>query len=327
MIASSRLEPGADVRRRGLVPQEYVDEHLGGHWLLSELDVREGFVVHKRRTAHSKAYLDGSDTQLRDAWVKVLRKLGGRLRKVRIGKRRCGRMRPPGYHYDSSSWRELEPPCVLTPHRHHGDDENRCVRAAAVAGDEETVKSACDAVHALLDKNHASLQCLKIHVKSPMFWPSRRRPPYMPVLKRLHIKEVNVHAPLLARWIAHMPQLQHFEIFYSKLFKGLYSHRWIDVLDAIRDHPNVAGPNLRGLKVDVGSLMPTNSIEIAYHAMVRCGDNVATRGLHEDGTYEGEDSDRNYVLRYWLNCYDPDDTDSELDEDTDENWEAHEDED
>ncbi|KAK7420808.1 hypothetical protein QQX98_002612 [Neonectria punicea] len=300
--------------------EQYVDEHLESRWPFSEPNIREGFLASKRRTAASKFLLDGSDTQLRDAWVKVLRKLGGRLRKARAASVTgdalfaivvsCLAISGVAVrhiaikHYMTGNvpwetipgWKDLDLSALekihFKPQLPLDEDiwAKDCVFGPLpLVSDEETVKCARNAVHALLDKIHASLQCLKIRVQSPMFWPGPRKRPPMPTLKRLHLMEVDVHTPRLGRWMAHMPQLQHIEIYCSKLFEGLPPRRIVDVLDAIRDHPNVSGLNERGLSVDLDSVMLPNSTEITFVSHVCLSERRMAKEMLGEGAFESRD--------------------------------------
>ncbi|KAH7007522.1 hypothetical protein EDB80DRAFT_893804 [Ilyonectria destructans] len=198
---------------------------------------------------------------------------------------------------------------------------------------EDVGQRASEAVHTVLDKSHNSLTCLRINVERPMRWPGRRVTLDLPALRDVHIMNGDVNAPLLRRWMAHMPQLHLLEIADCQLFKGLPSE-WIKVLDAIRDHPNVAGPMLKGLTVKLNPILTTKHTGVHYNRIVRRGDDIiATKGLNTAGTYEAEDSAKaferhfynavpfrkNYVLRYWLDCYTPDTGSDEYDEEPEDN--------
>lgn len=240
-----------------------MNEHLGGEWPLSEAQLRDDFAAYSQEAAATKALLDGSDAQLKDAWVSVMRKLGSRPLYVRFINLDCGQMRRPDYYYDSPCNSGPKPPCSLAAHEHPAEPEEYCTRPAAVAGDslfamamsclaisgvsvgnmaiqhymtgsfawetitawesldlsslktfnfsprillgaapgqndrafaplplltaEEIGQRACEAVHAVLDKSHTSLTCLRINAERPMRWPCRRVALALPALRDVHI--------------------------------------------------------------------------------------------------------------------------------------------
>lgn len=128
--------------------------------------------------------------------------------------------------------------------------------------------------------------------------------------------------------MAQMPQLHLLEIANCQVFKGPPSE-WIKVLDAIRDHSNVAGPMPKGLTVRLNPILTSKHTGARYNGIVRHGDDIiATKGLKTAGTYQAKDSHKaferhfynavpfrkNYVLRYWLDCYIQDTGSDEYDE-------------
>ncbi|KAF4965698.1 hypothetical protein FSARC_6538 [Fusarium sarcochroum] len=114
--------------------EQSVIEYLEGHESFSEEQVAEGYAAYIRQTKVTQSLLEDEDSELKTAWVAILRKLGNRLRKVQFVSRPCADMRQMGY-FDTSSQKDLLP-CRLNSHYHSGDtDEYACKHANAIAGD------------------------------------------------------------------------------------------------------------------------------------------------------------------------------------------------
>ncbi|KAH6880640.1 hypothetical protein B0T10DRAFT_495066 [Thelonectria olida] len=381
--------------------EQFATGDMRAKWPLSDTQLRDGFAIYMRDAEATKALLEGSDGQLKAAWVNFLRKIGGRLRKVRFINRDCDEMRHTDY-YDTPNKSTLELPYRLEDHSHHGrPEEYGCQRTTAIAGDclftlamlclgvsglavrqltikhrmtghfawdtipgwekihlgsleklkftpaitldehdlvkrsvfdtlpsledEDVEMRACEALHNLVDKSHSSLRKLKVNVDGPMTWPSRPAYVDMPSLEYLDFDFGGVHTILLKDWMARMPNLQHLGMVCSRLASGMHYSEWSNLFDAIRDHPNAAGPNPKGLHVAFEQIITCDWTEMSYGAVVcRDRETVAKRSkiVHvvdmddvdsafDRHWYDGVPYSKNRVLRYRLQDDDDDGDDSD----------------
>ncbi|KAM0553955.1 hypothetical protein ACHAPJ_007027 [Fusarium lateritium] len=112
-----------------------VAERLEGHGSFSEEQVAEGYAAYIREAKDTQSLLENEDSELKTTWVAILRRLGNRLRKVRVVSRQCEDLRQIGY-FDTFSQKDLELPCRLNSHYHSEEtDEYACKHANAIAGD------------------------------------------------------------------------------------------------------------------------------------------------------------------------------------------------
>ncbi|KAM5353839.1 hypothetical protein ACJ41O_000489 [Fusarium nematophilum] len=243
----------------------------------------------------------------------------------------------PGWEkLDLSSLEELKF-CPLTPMTHPSLVTKSLMELLPSPKEGEVLPRAQEALHALIKKSHGSLRHVYI-CEGPMSWPDRSPENLdMPALEQLELGDV--HPTLLGEWMARMPRLRRLKLEGSHTPRDVQYAAWADVFDAVRDHPNVAGPDAPGMKVHFQQICTCDWTEIGYRGVVRrnrdesvdvkslmaekgdeedCEKNDPGRALDLHWVY-GVPYRKNRVLRYWLQDEDEDDdTDSEEDGDEDE---------
>lgn len=116
-------------------------------------------------------------------------------------------------------------------------------------------RHAGEAVDSLLAKCRGSLRHLVLHANCDLLWP-RREPVSMAALEFLEYVEGDLDPALLARWLPQMPRLRQLYVFLVRFFNRdlVYAPgSWIFLLDAVRDHTSVMGPDAPGMKVHFDS--------------------------------------------------------------------------
>ncbi|KAF5004601.1 hypothetical protein FDECE_8931 [Fusarium decemcellulare] len=214
----------------------------------------------------------------------------------------------------------------------HGLIKKSVFNALPSLKDDAIEQRGSHALHALVEKSRGSLQRLKINVDGPMTWPSR--PAYfdMPTLLHLNFEFNGIHPTLLKGWMARMRNLQHLGMLCSRLSKGLEYREWVDLFDAIRDHPNVVAPDAMGLHLEFDQIITCDWTEVSYGGLVRLYTKSGVKRSRDVAAGDRDDVDealekhwygvpyrKNRVLRYWLQDEDEDDDSDEDDEDEDDN--------
>ncbi|KLO82206.1 Uncharacterized protein LW93_9393 [Fusarium fujikuroi] len=104
-------------------------------------------------------------------------------------------------------------------------------------------------VHNLIDKCYSTVETLSLRYSIDgdleIVWPTRPATYELPALREFN-QGMESHPRLLHDWLLRMKNLRSFMI-----WRGLAEKRsanWRHVLDAIRDHPNVSGPDPKGLR-------------------------------------------------------------------------------
>ncbi|KAF4974547.1 hypothetical protein FZEAL_8571 [Fusarium zealandicum] len=209
------------------------------------------------------------------------------------------------------------------------------------ATEEKIERRVSEGLHALLEKSSGSLQYLKVEGHGAVTWPCHPASFDMPALEHLDCAFVNINPQLMNNWMAHMPRLRHMSLGCCHLSKEQDYREWRHILDAIRDHPSVAGPDAKGLMVNLEQIITSQWGETSYGGIVRRPDNVATGAERSEVFDELEDTDwalnrhfhgevpflSNHTLRHSLDDWEPDDEDDEDidDEDGDSSSEDEED--
>ncbi|KAJ4128963.1 hypothetical protein NW768_007488 [Fusarium equiseti] len=235
----------------------------------------------------------------------------------------------PGWQQlDFSLLRKLEFSCEFP------SDEHGLVSEAVKAVTAENMEKTGNIAHQLIDKCHSSIAEITLggFNGDATVWPTRA-PTYE--LPELHTFTQRVdHNPLLLQdWLLHMPSLGRFTLG-GKIANEYPSVDLRYVFDAIRDHPNVSGPNPKGLEVVFEQIVASGWVEISYDgtickdssiATARCepdtsSDHLIDCGYPLEAHFYGETKFKhNYPLRYQLDDWDPENEDS--DEDESEEWE------
>ena len=130
-------------------------------------------------------------------------------------------------------------------------------------GEVETLitKRAADATAAVLKKCNDSLEEFRFAGDCPMRWPGHEVIS-LPKLKKLSFAIGTIRPRNLKAWMAKMPSLEHFECVMTKTSgagEDGTNGTWVDVFDAIRDHP-------RGMKVEFDQINANDEeISISYY--------------------------------------------------------------
>ncbi|KAG4272633.1 hypothetical protein FPRO04_10375 [Fusarium proliferatum] len=103
--------------------------------------------------------------------------------------------------------------------------------------------------HDLIDKCHSTVETLSLRDSIDggleVVWPTRAATYELPALREFD-QAMESRPRLLHDWLLRMKNLRSFMIWGG--LDGKRSANWRHVLDAIRDHPNVSGPDPKGLR-------------------------------------------------------------------------------
>ncbi|KAF4448444.1 hypothetical protein F53441_8168 [Fusarium austroafricanum] len=182
--------------------------------------------------------------------------------------------------------------------------------------------------HDLVEKCHSSIQSLSFGGKwggtGVIAWPTRRPTYDFPELRHFALTK-NIAPGPLSLWVHHLRNLRHLSLA-GCISRGPSYLDWRYVFDAIADHPNVSGPNPLGLEVEFNDLDIGPHSWASYRGII-CSDSVIATKRHERDTGPEYWRDVNYALethfynevpfwkniplRYHMDEWDPEDSDSE----------------
>ncbi|CAG7556389.1 unnamed protein product [Fusarium equiseti] len=208
-------------------------------------------------------------------------------------------------------------------------DEHGLVSDALEAVTAENMEKAGNIVHQLIDKCHSTIAEVTLggFDGDATVWPTRAPTCELPALHTF-TQRVDHNPLLLHYWLLHMPSLRCFTLA-GRIADKYPSVDLRYVFDAIRDHPNVSGPDPRGLEVVFEQIIASEWVEISYGGKICKDSSIATaryepdtssdhlidRGYPLEAHFYGETNFKhNYPLRYQLDDWDPDDEDSDEDE-------------
>ncbi|KAM0559701.1 hypothetical protein ACHAPJ_004225 [Fusarium lateritium] len=220
------------------------------------------------------------------------------------------------------------------PSDEHRQVSERVFNALPCQKEDEIEKQVSRIFEAFIQKCHTSLRHLEISGQGPMVWPCHSALD-MPALEYLRHAFGSINPLLFRDWMARMPRLRHLELQLG-LCKGFKYTDWTAVYDAIRDHPNVVGPDPKGLYVRFDQIITSDWSETSWHGVLCRDVNIATERRARHPEYDeiedlpvalekhlyGEVPFReNYVLRHWL---DDDESESESESEDDEDYDEEE---
>ncbi|KAM0355063.1 hypothetical protein ACHAPU_000914 [Fusarium lateritium] len=165
----------------------------------------------------------------------------------------------------------------------------------------ETGSKASNTVQSFVDKCHTTLLHLELRGEGATGWPIERLTYDFPALQTFDYWIETVKPPLLADAITRMPNLTYLRIGRVKHLagQGCSYIDWRHVLDAIRDHPNVVGPDPKGLSVSLRRLKCGSRTELLYEGVICQDSNFATErhGAESEGRRaSGYVKDEGYIL-------------------------------
>lgn len=189
-------------------------------------------------------------------------------------------------------------------------------------------------VHDLIDKCHSTVETLSLEDSMDggleIVWPTRAATYELPALQEFDQAMEN-HPRLLRDWLLRMKNLRSFMIWGG--FPENRSANWRHVLDAVRDHPNVSGPDPKGLRFGICG-------DTDYEGVVCKDSSIASprevpndeypRYLVEAHLYGEIEYSRNVALREELGDYghgDEDGDEEDDDNDMEGDYESEEEED
>ncbi|KAJ4253860.1 hypothetical protein NW762_010255 [Fusarium torreyae] len=150
-----------------------------------------------------------------------------------------------------------------------------CLISAPRLEDEEVRPKSSKIIHDLVDKCHNTLQDLTLGGMGAIEWPTKPPPHDLPALQSLAYNSGRINPYLLRDWIARMPMLRYLEL-NGSLSGDLGYIEWRHLFDAVRDHPNVVGPNPKGLYVSLDQIETCDWTEMTYCEVVCQDTSIAT---------------------------------------------------